>query len=129
MKHEQETLQQVIEARNQVSDACQEENIKQVGKAESALRAGLGHLFALAENYPELKANDSFRHLHERIAGLENAIADRRELYNESVNINNTRIEQFPDVLIAGLFNFKPADLLEFSDAEKTDVNVKSLFS
>ena len=66
--------------------------------AEGALRSGLGQLFALAESYPELKANEQFLHLQSRISGLENAIADRREFYNESVNINNVAIEQFPGV-------------------------------
>ena len=88
-----------------------------------------GKLFALAENYPELKASDSFQHLQLRISGLENGIADRRELYNEAVNLNNVRIEQFPDVLIARAFAFKAGELLEFSDAEKADVDLKSLFS
>ncbi|MDP3483835.1 MAG: LemA family protein, partial [Sulfuricella sp.] len=82
-----------------------------------------------AENYPELKANDSFQHLQQRISGLENGIADRRELYNEAVNLNNVRIEQFPDVIVARMFNFQPADLLEFDATELTDVNVKQLFN
>ncbi len=77
---------------------------------------------------PELKANESFQHLQQRISGLENGIADRRELYNEAVNLNNVRIEQFPDLLIARLFAFKEAVLLEFSDAEKADVDLKTLF-
>jgi LemA protein len=59
---------------------------------------------------------------------LENAIADRREFYNEAVNLNNVRIEQFPDVIIASKFNFKPAELLEFEEEELKDVNVKELF-
>ena len=92
------------------------------------MRLGLGKLFALAENYPELKANESFQFLQQRITGLENGIADRRELYNEAVNLNNVRIEQFPDVLIARYFNFTAAELLRFSDAEKADVDIKSLF-
>lgn len=129
MGFEQDTLRQVIEARNHVAEARQDHDVKSVGKAETKLRAGLGKLFALAENYPELKANEQFQHLQSRITGLENAIADRRELYNESVNINNVRIEQFPDVLIARFFKFKEADLLEFSEDEKADVNMKSLFS
>jgi len=90
---------------------------------------GLGNLFAVAENYPDLKANDSFQHLQARISGLENAIADRREFYNESVNLNNIRIEQFPDVIIARNLNFSPKQLLEFSDEEKKDVEMKELFT
>ena len=75
-----------------------------------------------------LKANDSFQHLQQRISGLENGIADRRELYNEAVNLNNVRIEQFPDVILARMFAFQAAELLVFSDAEKADVDLKSLF-
>jgi LemA protein len=128
MKYEQDTLRQVIEARSGVASARQHKNIPSIGKAETALRAGLGQLFALAENYPELKANETFQHLQTRISGLENAIADRRELYNESVNINNVRIEQFPDVIIAKKFNFVAADLLEFTQEELADIDVQSLF-
>ena len=67
--------------------------------------------------------------LQTRISALENAIADRREFYNESVNINNVRIEQFPDVVIAGMFNFPARQLLEFQEEEKRDVDVKQLFA
>ena len=82
----------------------------------------------MAEAYPELRANDNFRHLETRITGLENAIADRREFYNDSVNLNNVRIELFPDVLIARLFAFGPFRLLEFTEPEKRDVNLAQLF-
>ncbi len=129
MQHERSTLEQVITARNAVASASQRSDMDALGKAESGLRAGLGQLFALAENYPDLKANESFQFLQQRISGLENGIADRRELYNEAVNLNNVRIEQFPDVLLARWFGFKAAELLQFSDAEKADVNLKSLFS
>ena len=129
MQHERTTLEQVIAARNAVAAAGERADIGALGKAESGLRAGLGQLFALAENYPDLKANESFQFLQQRISGLENAIADRRELYNEAVNLNNVRIEQFPDVLLARQFGFKAAELLQFSEPEKADVNLKSLFS
>ena len=128
MQHESQTLERVSAARSAVASARADEDVKGVGRAESVLRAGLGQLFALAENYPELKANESFQHLHERISGLENGIADRRELYNAAVNINNVRIEQFPEVLLARLFGFKSAELLQFSDEEKADVDVRALF-
>jgi LemA protein len=129
-KHfEQETLARVIEARSRVQAARENQNIPALGRAEGLLRAGLGRIFAVAEAYPELKANESYMQLQQRITALENAIADRRELYNESVNINNVRIEQFPDSVIAGLFGFAPKPLLEFSAAEKADVDVKALFS
>ena len=92
------------------------------------LRQGLGRIFAVAEAYPELRANENFMQLQTRISQLENAIADRREFYNESVNINNVRIEQFPDAIVARLFHFTAKPLLEFSTAEKADVDVKALF-
>ena len=126
---EQETLQRVIEARSRVFQASQSQNMPALGQAESALRAGLANLYAVAEAYPELKTNEQFMNLQTRISALENAIADRREFYNESVNINNVRIEQFPDVIIAGMFNFPPRQLLEFQEEEKRDVDVKQLFA
>lgn len=128
MQYEQETLERVMQARSQVAAAREGGNVGALGQAESQLRLGLGNLFAVAEAYPDLKANTNFQHLADRITELENTIADRREYYNESVNINNVRIEQFPDVIVASKFNFKPFELLEFSDAEKADVNIKGLF-
>ncbi|MDX5332608.1 MAG: LemA family protein [Gammaproteobacteria bacterium] len=128
MGYEQETLERVMQARSQVASAQQAHDVKGLGAAEGMLRMGLGQLFAVAEDYPELKANENFRHLHQRISGLENAIADRREYYNESVNRNNVRIEQFPDVIVARLFGFGPFDLLQFDAAETADVDIKALF-
>jgi len=129
MQYEQDTLEKVMKARSAVASAQAKGDVSTVGKAETQLRMGLGGLFALAENYPDLKADQSFQHLQQRISGLENAIADRREFYNEAVNINNVRIEQFPDVIIANKFKFVAATLLEFSEEEKQDVDVKALFS
>lgn len=129
MRHEQETLERVISARNSVAAAREQQDIPSLGLAETSLRAGLGKLFALAEEYPDLKANESFQHLQGRITGLENTIADRRELYNDVVNQNNTRIEQVPDVFIARFFNFRAYDLLEFSESEISDVNIGGLFN
>jgi LemA protein len=129
MKHERETLEQVMRARAAVASAREAGDVGGVGAAEGMLRLGLGNLFALAEAYPDLKANESFQHLQTRISGLENAIADRREFYNASVNINNVRIEQFPDVIIARLFAFRAAQLLEFKAEELADVDVGALFN
>jgi LemA protein len=125
---EQSTLQKVIEARSQVHAAREHHDIGALGQAEGALRAGLGSIFAIAEAYPELKANENFSMLQNRITSLENGIADRRELYNESVNINNVQIEVFPASLIASMFDFGEKPLLEFSATEKMDVDVKQLF-
>ncbi len=129
MKFEQETLEKVMQARSQVAQARQNQDVPGLGMAEGALRMGLGQLFALAEDYPDLRANENFQHLQGRISTLENNIADRREFYNESVNINNIGIEQFPDLLVARLIGFNARDLLEFDAVEIADVNVKQLFA
>jgi LemA protein len=126
---EQSTLEKVMQARSAVFTASQSRNIEALGAAETQLRSGLGQINAVAEAYPELKANDNFQHLLGRITGLENSIADRREFYNESVNINNVRIEHFPDTLIARLFGFGPFKLLKFSAAQTADVDVSRLFN
>lgn len=128
MKFEQETLEKVMQARSRVSEARQNQDVPGLGLAEGALRLGLGQLFALAEDYPELRANENFQHLQGRISTLENTIADRREFYNESSNINNIAIETFPDLIVARLLGFGPRDLLEFEAGETADVNVKELF-
>ena len=129
MKFEQDTLTRVMDARSRVFTARESQNIPQLGQAEGMLRGALGSLFALAEAYPDLKTNQTFQQLQNRISSLENAIADRREFYNESVNVNNVRIEQFPDTVVAGMLGFKPAQLLEFDATEKTDVDVQKLFN
>jgi LemA protein len=129
MQYEQETLERVMKARAAVSTAREQGDVGALGAAEGQLRLGLGNLFAVAEAYPDLKANETFQHLQSRISGLENSIADRREFYNESVNNNNVRIEQFPDLIVARLFGFGSAELLEFSAEEKRDLDVGALFN
>lgn len=129
MKYEQETLEKVMHARTAVANAREKGDMGALGPAETQLRMGVGNLFAVAEAYPELKANENFQHLQARISGLENAIADRREFYNESANQNNIRIEQFPDVIIARFFSFMPKELLQFGDEETRDVAMTELFS
>lgn len=128
MQHERETLERVISARTAVGQAREKKDMAALSGAESLLRTGLGQLFAVAEQYPELRADASFQHLRERITGLENAIADRREFYNDSVNRNNIRIETFPDVIMAHFFRFESADLLEFDAEDTSDVSLGSLF-
>lgn len=129
MKYEAETLEKVMRARAAVSQAQSTGNVSALGAAEGQLRGVLGGLYAVAENYPDLKANASFQSLQGRISQLENTISDRRELYNQAVTINNTRLEQFPDNLISGLGQFERFDVLKFDAAETTDVNVGALFS
>lgn len=128
MQYEQATLEKVMLARAAVAQARESGDVDALGGAESQLRIGLGHLFAVAEAYPELRANDNFQHLQTRITGLENAIADRREFYNDSVNLNNVRIDQFPDVVVARVFAFKPYKLLKFTEEETRDVDLRQLF-
>lgn len=129
MAYEKDVLEKVTQARASVFKARQAGDINALGEAESMLRAGLGNLFAVAENYPELRASDKFQHLHNRISQLEAQIADRREFYNDSVNANNVRIEQFPDAIVATLFRFQPQPLLKFKAAEIKDVDVKAVFN
>ena len=125
---EQATLQRVTEARARVAQARENHDVPALGQAEGMLRMGLGQIFAVAEAYPELKANEHFMQLQTRITALENGIADRREWYNESVNVHNVRIEQFPDLVIARLFQFVMQPLLQFAAGEKADVDMKALF-
>jgi len=128
MQFEQETLEKVMRARTSVSQASTSGNVAAVGAAEQQLRVGVGRLFAVAENYPQLKSDETFKQLQGRIIALEESIADRRELYNDQVNLNNIRVKVFPDVVIAQRFGFLAAQLLEFADDEKRDVNVGALF-
>lgn len=125
---EQATLQSVIEARSRVQSAREAHDVPALSRAEGVLRTGLGQIYAVAEAYPELKANEQFMQLQQRISSLESLISDRRELYNESVNLNNVRVDSFPDALIARFFRFQPHPLLEFADHEKADVDVRQLF-
>ena len=129
MQFEQDTLQKVMRARASVSQASSTGNVAAVGAAEEQLRAGVGRLFAVAENYPQLKTDETFKLLQGRITALEESIADRRELYNDQVNLNNIRVRVFPDVVIAQKFGFLPAQLLEFTSEEKRDVDVGAIFS
>lgn len=128
MEYEKDTLEAVMAARADAERARGDGDVKGVGRAEDQMRLGLGKLFAVAEAYPDLKANESFRQLQQRISGLEDAIADRREYYNEAANLNNVRIEQFPDVIVARALAFGPKDLLEFSREELTDVDIGAAF-
>lgn len=126
---ERDTLVRVTEARGRVAAARAAHDLPALDSAEEALRGGLERVFVLAEAYPELRANEHFMQLQVRITALENAIADRREWYNDAVNNHNTRIEQFPDLLIARLFGYAAQPLLRFSAAERADVSIGALFS
>jgi LemA protein len=129
MQYEGGTLERVMRARAGVDAARSSGDVGSLGAAERDLRTGLTGLYAVAENYPELKASEPFRHLQDRISGLETAIADRRELYNAAANINNVRIVTFPDVMVAHLGDFPPVQLLHFDADQKADVDLKAAFS
>jgi LemA protein len=129
MKYEGDTLERVMRARAGVDAARSSGSVSSVGAAERELRSGLTGLYAVAENYPQLKASEPFLHLQQRISGLETAIADRREVYNDAVNTNNVRIDTFPDVLVARFGEFPAAKLLHFEATEKADVDLKAAFA
>ncbi|PLX92091.1 MAG: LemA family protein [Desulfuromonas sp.] len=121
MQHEKRTLEAVIQARSALQGAKSPEQKMQ---AQNMLTDTLRSLFAVVERYPELKADAGFRRLGERISEIEEMIADRRELYNEYVNLFNVRIDQFPDVIIARLFNFTSRQLWTIDPAHRADVEV-----
>ncbi len=121
MVHEAKTLEKVIKARSLLQDAKTQDD--EIG-AQNAISGALKSLFAVSEKYPELKADASFRQLQARISELEDTIADRREFFNESVNLFNIAIEQFPDVIIARAFNYKARTLWEINSGDRRDVKV-----
>jgi LemA protein len=119
MNFERDTLQKVTQARTQSQAAV---SVDQKAQADQSLTAAVRGLFALAENYPQLKANDNFTKLETRITDLENSISDRREFYNDSVNTFNIRIQQMPDTVIAGFMHLTPSPLFKVEEADKADV-------
>jgi len=122
MKYEKGVIKQVTDSRIQMMGAT---TLSDKAKASEDLSGALKTLFALAENYPQLKANDTFLKLQEQLASIENQIADRRELYNDSVNIYNTRIESIPDVIFAKLLGYTSEEYFKASEEEKKEVEVK----
>ncbi len=89
------------------------------------ITSALKTLFAVAENYPELKANESFQKLQTRISGIENELADRREFYNDSANQFNIRIQSFPDMIVARFMKLTEQEMFKVSEEDKKDVEVK----
>jgi LemA protein len=130
MDFEQETLTQVIEARNQAVSAQQggPANAGQAGQAENFLTGALRQLFALVENYPDLKANQNVLELQEELTTTENQIGFSRQHYNATVREFNTAIQTFPTVLIAGMFGFRERDYFQIaeSDAAVPEVNLRT---
>jgi LemA protein len=98
--------------------------VDEKAQADAAVTSAVRGLFAVAENYPDLKANTSFMQLQGRITELENSIADRREFYNDSVNTFNIRIAQVPDMIVAGMMHLTPRQLFKADEADKADVKM-----
>ncbi len=136
MKHERETLEAVIAARNQavtanakaVGDPSDAAAVQQLSAAEGTLTASLGKMFALSEAYPDLKANQNMMQLTEELTGTENKIAFSRQAYNDSVMQYNTSIEQFPGSVIANMFGFRAGELLQATESAEERKAVKVSF-
>lgn len=122
MKHEREVLQNVTEARTALMNAG---SVKEKAKANNMLSDTLKNLFAVAENYPKLRASENFMQLQEELVGTENKVAYARQHYNDTVMEFNTKIQSVPYNLLAGLFNFKEHDLFEATSEERKPVKVK----
>ncbi|WP_376693727.1 LemA family protein [Wenzhouxiangella sp. EGI_FJ10409] len=129
MTHERETLEGVIQARNgahqqlkaAAADPSDPDAMRKLSQAEQGLSGALGRLFALSENYPDLKANQNMMQLSEELTSTENKVAFARQAFNDMVMHYNTLRESFPANIIAGMFTFKPAELLEIDDPEKRE--------
>ena len=121
MQHERAIFDKLSEARGALAEA---RTVGQRANAENQITRALGSFFAVAENYPDLKANQSFHALQQRISELENAIADRREFYNDTVTMFNTRIEQIPDLWVAQGMTLQRAELFKIEESERRDVEI-----
>ena len=119
MTHERETLESVTKARNAYSAGL---NINDKAQAENQIVGALGKLFAVAEQYPDLKANQEFLAIHQRISALESTIADRREFYNDSVNLYNIAIEQIPTLWVAQQAGYIARPLLTVAPSDRKDM-------
>jgi LemA protein len=119
MDYERDTLQKVTQARSMYQQAV---SVDQKAQADQSMTSALRGFFAVAENYPQLKANDNFMRLQSRITELESQIADRREFYNDSVNTFNIRIQQMPDTFVASFMNLTPQPMFKVEEADKADV-------
>ncbi len=123
-KHEQETLEQVIRLRNQAQAVPDNEHGRQA-QAEQALSAGISGIFALAENYPELKANENFRELQGALSEIEDNIQNARRYYNAVVRDNNNYVESFPSMVIAQMGGFTTYSYFEIDSQERENVKVE----
>jgi len=121
-KHEKETLANVIQLRNNVNAA---DSLQDKVEADSALSGALRQVFALAENYPDLKANQEFSQLMEELSNTENKVSYARQAYNSQVQAYDTAIQTFPRNIIAGIHGFKEMNFLQIPDADKVAPKVK----
>jgi LemA protein len=126
MQYERETLQTLIEARTRYASAA---TLDQKVQASGSVSDSVGKVFAVAEKYPALQANASFLEIQKRISELESQIADRREFYNDAINLFNTRIQQMPDTLLARLFGMKPRLMFQVSALDKAPVRLDTVIS
>jgi len=117
--HERETLEQVVQARQRGIDAS---NVKEQQEAENMITGALRQLFALSEAYPDLKANQNFMQLQEELASTENKIGFARQYYNDTVQTFNTRQQQFPANMVAGMLGFEASDFFEIEEPEAREV-------
>lgn len=121
MQYESKTLQALTEARTRYARAG---TVAQKGAASGNLTGSVDDLFAVAENYPQLKANQSFVGIQQRITELESQIADRREYYNDAINLYNTRMQEMPDKMVAGAMGLRPRAMFPVSAKEKQPLSV-----
>lgn len=121
MQHERQTLESVTQARQQAVQVAGGGSVAEQAKAENALSQTLRSLFAVAESYPNLKANENFLALQEQLASTENKISFARQFYNDAVMAFNNKIQMFPSNLIAGMFQFKTADSFEVEAAAERE--------
>jgi LemA protein len=126
--HESGTLEKVIEARNSAMSAMSGGNAAAEAQAENALSGTLKSLFALSENYPDLKANTNFMELQRELSDTENKISASRRFYNGVVNAYNTKLESFPTNVIGNAFGFKGAELFDVADNDPAQNNVEVKF-
>lgn len=122
MEHEQKTLQAVTDARAALLNA---KTVAEKAGVDDETKQAIKALYAVAENYPNLKANENFLKLQGRITGLENGIADRREFYNDSVTVYNTRIQSIPDVILAKILGYAPEELFRAEEHNRKPVAVR----
>ena len=124
-KHEKEVLENVTKARTSIMNGSANGDIKQMAQGENMLSGALKSLFAVAENYPDLKANQNFLELQQELSETEDQVAASRRIYNENVTYFNNKIQMVPSNIIAGMFNFKAEDLFEAQETERKNVEVK----